>query len=149
MPSLNFGEAWPWLQWIIAAMAIIGFIGGAIRVIPSAWRVVSRMVTTINALSDLPDELKLQAEFRDETKTRFDEQDKQISEIHHEVHYNNGSSVKDATKRIETGVEGLYKQIEELKDSDISQSSRIDDIESFLPPRDGRGRFMKKDDSES
>ena len=38
----------------------------------------------------------------------------QIAEIHHEVHYNNGSSVKDAVTRVEQKVDGLIV-IEEEK----------------------------------
>ena len=101
MPSLDFSHAWPWLQWVVAASVVIGVIVGAIRGIPAAWRLVSTFVKTINALSDLPDELEKQAKFRVDTEATLTAQNEQIADIHHEVHYNNGSSVKDAIRRVE------------------------------------------------
>jgi hypothetical protein len=101
MPSLDFSQAWPWLQWVIAVAAVVAFIAGAIRTVPPAWRVVSTFVKTINALADLPGELEKQAQFRADTERTLAGQDKQIADIHHEVHYNNGSSVKDAIRRVE------------------------------------------------
>lgn len=109
MPSLDFSQAWPWLQWVIAAAAVVAFLAGAIRGVPAAWRVVSTFVKTINALSDLPDELEKQAAFREKTEATLASQDKQIADIHHEVHYNNGSSVKDAIRRVELKLDGEEK----------------------------------------
>lgn len=108
MPSLDFSQAWPWLQWVIAAAAILAFIGGGVRVIPSIWRFVTRTVNTINSLADLPDFIEKQEAFRQNTTATLRRQDEQIGQIHHEVNYNNGSSVKDAVARVEAGVAGLY-----------------------------------------
>lgn len=125
MPSLNFGDAPAWLQWLLAVAAVLAFIGGGIRAIPPVWRFVSRFVSTVNELAELPGELAELRKFRSDTavtlsdqNTTLAKQDKKIAEIHHEVHFNNGSSVKDATARIEKGVAGLYEEIDALKDAD-------------------------------
>jgi hypothetical protein len=134
MPSLNFDAAPIWLQWLIAAVALIGFIAGCIKGIPPAWHFVTRFVTTVNELAELPTELNELRTFRTDTTlslTRQDatlagqnatlaEQNVKIAEIHHEVNYNNGSSVKDAVARVEAGVEGLYGEIDALKQEDAS-----------------------------
>lgn len=128
MPSLDFSQAWPWLQWVLAVAAVITFVAGAIRGIPPAWRAVTRFVTTINALNDLPDELAKQKQFRADTKTTLDDQNVKIDEIHHEVHYNNGSSVKDAVGRVESGVAGLYTETDELKKTTVALQEDLDKL---------------------
>lgn len=66
--------------------------------------------------------------------------DERISEIHHEVHFNNGSSVKDAAirtelavgeladtaARLEVGVAGLYERVDELAAVDDRLWNTID-----------------------
>jgi len=105
MPSLDFSQAWPWLQWVIAVSVVLGVIFGAIRGIPAAWKFISQFVNTINALSDLP-------EFIERTNDRIDD-------IHHEVHYNNGSSVKDAVARVETKTDELMTRLSKEGDNNV------------------------------
>jgi len=52
---------------------------------------------------------------------------KKIEEIHHEVHFNDGSSAKDGILRVEVGVKGLYAEIDELKRRDSELQSQIID----------------------
>lgn len=111
MPSLNFADAWPWLQWVLAVAAVVAFVGGAIKVVPGAWRGISRFVSTINALSALPEDLAKQDAFREQVKITLEKQDEKIAEIHHEVNYNNGSSVKDAVRRVELKVDGAVEDL--------------------------------------
>jgi hypothetical protein len=106
VPSLDFSQAWPWLQWVIAVAAVVAFIAGAIKTVPPAWKAITRFVQTINALADLPEELVKQAKFRTDTEATLAGQNRQIADIHHEVHYNNGSSVKDAIRRVELKLDG-------------------------------------------
>lgn len=74
MPSLNFNGAPIWLQWVIAVIAVITFVGAGVRLIPPVWRFVSQFVTTGNALNDLPAELEAQRQFRIETRKTQAEQ---------------------------------------------------------------------------
>jgi hypothetical protein len=115
MPSLNFGDAWPWLQWVLAIAAVVAFVGGAIKVIPSTWRFVTQFVNTINSLATLPAELEKQDQFRNRTEITLAAQDLKIEEIHHEVNYNNGSSVKDAVSRLESGVAEVRSDLSILR----------------------------------
>jgi hypothetical protein len=150
MPSLDFSQAPPWLQWLLAVAAVIGFIVGAIRGIPPAWRFVTRFVGTVNNLAELPVELAAMKTFREETKLTLAQQnvtlakqnatlasqDQKIAEIHHETHFNNGSSIKDATVRIEEGVKGLYGEIVDLKQEDADLRS---DFEKTQPKHPTQG----------
>lgn len=148
MPSLNFGDAPIWLQWLLAVAAVLAFIGGGVRAIPPAWRFVTRFVTTVNDLGELPTELAELRKFRTETavtlaqqNTILAKQDAKIAEIHHEVNFNNGSSVKDAAvrteravKRVEEGVKGLYDEIDTLKQADADLRK---DFEKTQPNNQG------------
>lgn len=122
MPSLNFGDAWPWLQWVIAVAAVVAFLGAAIRVVPAVWRSVKRFIQTVDSLADLPEELVSQKQFREETTQTLASQDTKIAEIHHEVNFNNGSSVKDSITRVEASVIALRKDVDELVKKDSSES---------------------------
>lgn len=66
--------------------------------------------------------------------------DRRIGEIHHEVHFNNGSSVKDSAirtelavgelretaKRLEVGVAGLYTRVDDLAAVDDRLWEKVD-----------------------
>lgn len=66
---------------IVGVSLVIGFIA-------KGWPKIHAGIRLIDALGDLPD--------------RLDNIEQKIGEIHHEVNYNNGSSVKDAVTRMET-----------------------------------------------
>lgn len=66
--------------WVIGILAIIAFF-------VKGWPKIRAFVRLVDALGELP-------QFMVDTKTKIDD-------IHHEVHYNNGSSVKDAIARLE------------------------------------------------
>ncbi|MGN6200032.1 hypothetical protein [Humibacter sp.] len=154
MPSLDFSHAWPWLQWIIAVAAVVAFLGGAIRVIPGAWRAVSRFVTTINSLADLPEFIKRTDDSIAAQNTVLAKQSRQLDGVFHETHRNDGSSIKDSTvrlekavadltasteglhgrmDRVETGVAGLYGKVDELEAADGEADERLDQIEKTIP----------------
>jgi hypothetical protein len=108
--------------WIaIAVTLIVGLV--------KLWPIVRKAVKLTDSLATLPD-------FIERT-------DKAIAEIHHEVHYNNGSSVKDAQRRteqaverIELGVKGLYEKVDDLTAEDKRLQTQID--ENTQPhPRSG------------
>lgn len=69
--------------WFIAAFAVLAFM-------VKAWPFIRNTFSILDALSTLP-------KFMEETAHK-------LESIHHEVNYNNGSSVKDAIVRIESGV---------------------------------------------
>lgn len=61
----------------------VGVVSFVIVTLVKVWPFISNAVEIVDALIALPDLTK------------------KVDEIHHEVHYNNGSSVKDAVTRIE------------------------------------------------
>ena len=78
-------KGWPWL--LGTARAILTF------------------ARVVDAVQGLPD-------FIDRTDSTLEEQNKKISEIHHEVHFNDGSSVKDAVIRTEQDVAEVKRLLE-------------------------------------
>lgn len=87
--------------WIVAGFAVLAFV-------VKAWPFIRNMFNILDALVNLP-------------KYMADTSEK-LESIHHEVNYNNGSSVKDAITRIESGV---MKAELHMKDQD----RRMDEIE--------------------
>lgn len=73
--------------WVLGALAVIGFF-------VKGWPKIRALVRLIDALGALP-------QFMTDTTTTLEEQNEKIAEIHHEVQYNNGTSVKDSIERIE------------------------------------------------
>ena len=84
---LFFWKGWPWVR--KTATAIVNF------------------AKIVDAVQDLPAFIdRTDKTLKAQNKT-LGEQSKQIGDIHHEVHFNNGSSVKDAVIRVETKVDQL------------------------------------------
>lgn len=109
--------------WVIAVFALVGFL-------VKMWPAFKNTVEVVDALRQLPSLVTGMAT----TTTALEKLNTQIAEIHHEVHFNNGSSVKDATKRIEDGVAGIYKRIDgldvavaELRDADDALAAQIEE----------------------
>jgi len=88
-------KGWPWL--LGTARAILTF------------------ARVVDAVQGLPD-------FIDRTDSTLEEQNKKISEIHHEVHFNDGSSVKDAVIRTEQDVAEVKRLLEGDLDTETDPS---------------------------
>lgn len=80
------------IAWLVAAALLV-------LIIRKTWPWFRKAVRLVDALAELPD-------FMERT-------DQRIKEIHHEVHYNDETSVKDAVSRVELGVKGLYERAED------------------------------------
>jgi len=97
---------------ILLVSAIVGTIWGVVLFVKKGWpwlkafaRAIQKTAEVVDAVQELPD-------FIARTDATLARQDERIDEIHHEVHYNNGSSVKDAVRRVETGVADLRARID-------------------------------------
>jgi hypothetical protein len=106
--------------WIVGALAVLTFV-------VKAWPFIRNTFRILDALVRLPDVME-----------KVDDMTAQVSEIHHEVHYNNGSSVKDAVRRVETklgrveeGVAGLYERADA---SDRADADLRRELENTHPP---------------
>ena len=99
--ALFFWKGWPWLR--KTATAIVHF---------------AQIVDAVQGLPDFIDRTDNTLEKQNKTLAA---QNKQIADIHHEVHYNNGSSVKDGVQRVETGLAGLHVEVAVIA-SDLAQA---------------------------
>lgn len=115
-----------WALWKFAAWLITKFFPG---VIAGAQGIIA-ISKVLAAAKDLP-------EFMASTK-------RQLSEIHHEVHFNNGGSVKDAvvrvertSERLEEGVLGVHERLDtvvtDIADLRNADQALRDDIENTHP----------------
>lgn len=119
-------EFWQWVLLVGAILTALAILYGFGRRLWKALGVIARLTAAAPALMDLP-------QFMITTAHTLAAQDRQIEEIHHEVQFNNGSSVKDAVtrvesvltqntkklttqlaaqRRIEKGVKGLYTRVD-------------------------------------
>lgn len=85
-------KGWPWLKAFAAA--------------------IIKTAQVVDAVQELPEFIARTDATLAKQNTTLAKQDERIAEIHHEVHYNNGSSVKDAVRRVETGVADLRARID-------------------------------------
>jgi len=120
--NLNNQLDWPaWLASInllqVAIVIVAAYV--VIRLLVKFWPWLKKVMALTDALAQLP-------MFMAQTTKTLQNQNEQIAEIHHEVNYNNGSSVKDAVSRVELGVKGLYDRVDELSDSDIAIRKEIE-----------------------
>lgn len=99
--------------WILALIALVLFV-------VKMWPLVTKFVATVNALADLPAKL-----------AKIDTIETHVKEIHHETHFNSGTSIKDATVRIEEKVDGLQALMEA---GDTELAERVDDLENTMNP---------------
>lgn len=128
MPSLDFSQAWPWLQWVIGAAAVVAFVAGAVKGVPPIYRFIRRSVKTIDSLSELP-------EFIDKTRETLKSQDKALAAIKHEVLPNNGGSLRDAVDKHGAALAEVQAKL-------ANDNTRIIELQA----RDSQGRFIKKED---
>jgi hypothetical protein len=133
MPPIDYSASPSWLQWVVGALAIMALLAGIYGFSRKLWPVLRKFVRTIESLDDLP-------QFMVTTAATLHDQDKKIDEIHHEVQFNNGSSVKDAVTRVEEGVKGLYDRLDEV---DIDRRELREDLEQTKPHSPARKRPAK------
>lgn len=130
VPALDYAHLPPFWQWVLligAILTALAILYGFGRRLWKALGVIARLTAAAPALMDLP-------QFMITTAHTLADQDEKIKEIHHEVQFNNGSSVKDAVTRVETvltentkklstqiaaqrriekGVKGLYDRVDQ------------------------------------
>lgn len=66
------------------------------------------------------------AEFRSSIDQRLDSQDHQIASIAHEIHTNNGSSLKDAVIRMEERQKAVVEKLDDHLEFSAYQVQRVD-----------------------
>lgn len=154
MPSISYVGAPDWVQWILTLTIIVAALLGLLALVRKVWPILTRFVNTINSLADLP-------QFMVTTAATLAYQDEKIAEIHHEVHYNNGSSVKDSQARteadvaelkltvagIDEGVKGMYPRLDDqdlrFDSADQDRADLREDLEQTRPHPPARKRPAK------
>lgn len=123
---------WTWLRevslWQLALVIVAVWI--ILRGLVKLWPGLRNTIRLIDAVGELP-------AFMSRTE-------RTLGEVHHEVHYNNGTSVKDAITRVERGVAGLYqradesdKKLEEHVHYSQGWKARLDEVdERTQPPKE-------------
>lgn len=111
-------SVWQAALWIVGAFVALTFI-------VKAWPFIRNTFRILDALVRLPDVIE------------------KVDQIHHEVHFNNGSSVKDAVMRVEVGVKGLHKRVDAIDRA--AKEVRADLIHEREP---ARKRTPKKESAE-
>jgi hypothetical protein len=132
---MNLTDYPDWAQPLIvwgSILAVIGVLFGFVRKI---WPAVKKMVKLTDSLDNLP-------QFMITTAATLEQQDVKIEQIHHEVNYNNGSSVKDAVKRVEIGVADMLTQQE--KDRKLTAES-LTELKLRLTTADTDRRELRED----
>ena len=94
--------------WLIATISLIALV-------IKLWPAVSKFVQIINATAGLPKFIQDMEARLVLDDSRHEDLTQKVSEIHHEVHYNNGTSVKDGIRRIEIRLEDLTNTDNELR----------------------------------
>ena len=99
-------------------------IGALITVIVKLWPALTHLVTIVNSVTGLP-------VFIARTDETLLDQDVKIEAIHHEVQYNNGTSVKDSQARTERVItEEIMPALKTLADADVQLRADIEDTQS-------------------
>ena len=117
---------------VIVALFVIA------RLLMRFWPWLRKVMDLTSALAQLPAFIK-------RTDLTLAAQDTKIADIHHEVHYNNGSSVKDAVNRVELGVKGIYDRLDA---ADVDRRELREDLEQTRPHAPARKRAPKTKEQE-
>jgi hypothetical protein len=86
---------------ILILSAVIGGVWALVAFVRKGWPWLKSFAKAIINTAQIIDSVKGLPDFIERTDATLASQDTKIAEIHHEVHYNNGSSVKDSQARTE------------------------------------------------
>ncbi|MBO1739658.1 hypothetical protein [Leifsonia sp. TF02-11] len=133
-------SAWDVALWVLGLVLAVWLIR---RFITKGWPALKRFAKAVLHFANIVDAVQGLPKFIERTDATLAGQDQKIAEIHHEVHFNNGSSVKDsavrteeAVGRVEEGVKGLYDEIDLLKQADAAMRSDFEKTQP-KPPTQG------------
>lgn len=127
------------LDLIFITLAISAIIGFIIKIWPKL-RALVKLVDTLSVLPEFMERtdthLQLQDQFMDRTDQRLKDQEEKVIVIHHEMQYNSGTSMKDATRRNETKLGNVEKSIETLNEKFDVFAESIEEKVSVLTKTD-------------
>jgi hypothetical protein len=146
LSSTNGLEFFAWAAGIVIAMW--GVYKLAKKVLPGTVAVAKGVVNAaaiLAAVQGLPDFIERSDQRHHDADERHAALDKKVSDIHHEVHFNDGTSAKDGIRRTEQAVAKIAQSVEGLHgrmdvvESDVKALHRADaelraDLEQTNPP---------------
>ena len=98
----------------VSLWQVIGWIGAAVGTwlfVWKGWPWLRKTATAVVHFAQIVDAVQELPAFIERTDKTLKAQDSAIADIHHEVHFNNGSSVKDGVSRLESGVADLSLKV--------------------------------------
>lgn len=101
----------------VSLWQIIGWTAGLVGVVLFFWKGwpwLRKTATAVVHFAQIVDAVQELPAFIERTDKTLKAQDSAIADIHHEVHFNNGSSVKDGVSRLESGVADLSLKVTEV-----------------------------------
>jgi hypothetical protein len=118
------------------------------KVLPGTVAIAKGVVNAaaiLTAVQGLPEFIERSDQRHHDADQRHAALDKKVSDIHHEVHFNDGTSAKDGIRRTEQAVERIARSVEGLHgrmdtvESDVKALHRADaelraDLEQTTPP---------------
>lgn len=110
--------------WCVVAFVVIKWGRKWWRALVATARGFLAVAATLESIHGLTD-------FMARTDATLADQDLKIADMHHELSYNKETSVKDAIRRVELGVKGLYDRADA---SDKSDQELRDELERTRPP---------------
>lgn len=119
-PIVTWEQYWVDISVAQAAVWVIGFFA-LFTFVVKAWPFIRSFFQILDALVKLPGFIMKTDKFMDETA-------KSVKDIHHEVQFNNGSSVKDAVQRIENKVSELEISSQGLSDQLVEQDKKYNSL---------------------
>jgi hypothetical protein len=119
-PTVTWEQFWVDISVAQAAVWVIGFFA-LFTFVVKAWPFIRSFFQILDALVKLPAFIIKTDKFMDDTA-------ESVKDIHHEVQFNNGSSVKDAVQRIENKVSKLEVSSQSLSNQLAEQDKKYDSL---------------------
>ena len=114
--SVSLWQAVGWTTGIVAAFVAVRLF------VRKGWPALKKFARAVLTFAHVVDAVQGLPAFIDRTDATLEEQNERIAEIHHEVHFNDGSSVKDAVIRTEQDVAEVKRLLEGDLDTETDPS---------------------------
>lgn len=134
------------ILWLAAVVAVFLFVKRGWPAVKKFANALFAFVKIVDSVAGLPafiertdDTLAEQTETLAVQGDTLEAQDVKIQEIHHELSWNQESSVKDAVRRVEMGIKGLYDEVDKLHAADDLMAADIEHTQprsKFAPPQE-------------
>lgn len=130
LDGISLWDALLWLGLIVAAAAFVYKKGW--RSVVAIARGIINAAEILASVQGLPAYIERADQRAAAADERHDRLEGKVDAIYHETHNNDGTSIKDATDRIEIGVKGLYDRVDTVERKIAALSDADDQIRAEL-----------------